>query len=125
VRVTIPDDLADEILQRMPTKGLLDQTVCRVLQKALPLIQEGGLALGRDEVAKLSDIVLVPSIGSGEELVKATRALHDLKIGRCQLKLEPAVLNELRARAAREGKDFGQVLQQTVDRIGQEVGVLL
>ena len=125
MRLTLPDDLVDEILQRMPTKGLLDDTILRVLKQALPLVQEGGLALSRDEVAKLADIVLVPSIASAEQLIEKTRELNDLQIGRHRLKLEPAVLNELRSRAAREGQDYGVVLQRTVDRIGQEIGALL
>lgn len=128
MRVTIPDDLADLILQQMPvgTKSpLLEDVVIRVLTKALPLVEEGGLALARDEVAKLADILLRPSIADGKALLAAARDLHDLDIGRHKLKLQPAVLTEIRARAAREGREFGSVLQEVVDRIAQEVGVLL
>jgi hypothetical protein len=128
MRLTLPDDLADLILAKMPvgTKApLLEDVIIRVLTKALPLVEEGGLALSRDEVAKLADILLRPSLADGKAVLAAARDLHDLDIGRHRLKLQPAVLNELRSRAAREGKEFGQILQQTVDRIAQEVGVLL
>lgn len=125
MRLTIPDDLADEILQRLPTNGLLEPTIVRVLTQALPLVIEGGIALSRDQVEKVAEIVTRPSIKDGEQLITATRDLHDLQIGRHRLKLEPPVLNELRSRAAREGRDFGTVLQETINRMGQEIGSLL
>lgn len=125
MRVTISDDLADEILQRMPTKALVEPTIERVLRKALPLVEEGGVALHRDDVAAIAEITQLPSIGDGKAMVLAVRQLHDIQIGRHRLKLEPAVLNELRSRAAREGKDFGVALQQAVDTIGRELVRLL
>lgn len=125
MRITIPDDLADDILQRMPIHGLIDDTIVRVLKKALPIVAEGGIALSREDCAKIAEIVLLPQIASADQLIAAIRDLNDLQIGRHRLKFEPAVLNELRSRAAREGKDFGIVLQQTIDRLGQEVGSLL
>lgn len=128
MRLTLPDDLVDAILERMPVGAkapLVEDVIRRVLQQALPLVVEGGLALSRDEVAALAQILLRPSIADGKALLAAARDLHDLDIGRHKLKLQPAVLTEIRARAAREGREFGSVLQEVVDRIAQEVGVLL
>lgn len=125
MRITLPDPLVDEILARMPVKGLVEDIVIRVLTQALPLVVEGGVAISRDECAKLAEILLLPSIASGAQVIDAAKQLNDMQIGRHRLKLEPAVLNELRSRAAREGLEFGVVLQRTVDRIGQEVGNLL
>ena len=125
MRITLPDALVDEILARMPSNGLVENIVTRVVTQALPLVNEGGIALSRDECAKLADVLMLPSIASGKQIIEAARALNDLQIGRHRLRLEPAVLNELRSRAAREGVEFGVVLQRAVDRIGQEVGNLL
>lgn len=123
MRLTLPDDLADDILQRMPTgrEVLFETTVHRVLKAALPLITEGGLAISRDDLEKLAGILQRPSLGSAEQILDATRDLCDLSIGRHKLTLPPAVLNELRARAGREGRDFGQLLQERVNQISEQM----
>lgn len=125
MRLTIPDDLADALLELMPVGAkapLLEDTVVRVLRQALPLVREGGLALSRDDLYDLSEILLRPSIGSARDLIAATRDLNSLSIGRHQLKLPAATLKGLQQRAAREGQKFDVLLQSVVERLGQEVG---
>lgn len=134
MRLTIPDDLADRYLPALPHNTLsvyrtddqpahtLDALLLRVLERAVPLAHQGGLALRAEEVDRISQALLLPD-GCREvhRIVAAAEELADMKIGKFRLKLSAPVLRGLQNRADREGKPLSVYVQQIVDKLTEEV----
>lgn len=140
MRLTIPDDLYDQLLQALPTTGTnhqqkaanasagpdhtLDALACRILTRGLPLADAGAVVLTKKQAARLADALQLPEGATDpERLIQAAEALCDLRVGKLKLTLPPPVLKGLKSRAEREGRPLGEYLQQAIDRISEEVGI--
>ena len=121
MRLTVPDDLADQYLQALPTRGILDDTMTRVLTRGLPLIDEGAVVLTRDEASQLAHVLKRPQLGTAKDILTQAQTLADLKIGQIRLRLPPAVLAGLKSRAEREGKPLSELMQWAIGELANNL----
>lgn len=121
MRLTVNDELADQYLQALPTRGILEDTMNRVLVRGLPLVDEGAVVLTKDEASQLAHVLNRPQLGTGREIISQAQTLADLKIGQVRLKLPSSVLAGLKARAEREGKPLSELMQWAIEELSQNL----
>lgn len=134
MRLTISDDLADKYLAALPPNSphqqrqddavqhTLEALLIRVLERAVPLTNQGALVLSAGEVEAVIDALLLPDgCREVERIVVAAKELADMKIGKFRLKLSAPVLRGLQDRANREEKPLSVYVQQIVDKLTEEV----
>lgn len=135
MRLTVPDDLADKYLPSLPAAGSaphqqrttdaappsLEALLLRVLDRGLPLAEEGAIVLSRSEAALLTSRLQIPEGAGAPQILDGALAMCDMKIGKFRLSLPAPVLRGLKDRAEREGKELQVFVQQIVDKITEEV----
>lgn len=121
MRVTIPDDLADELQVRLSAGRTLDQDITERLQQVAGA-RRPYVVLDADDLREVGALLgFDRPLLTREALLQALTLVASVHIGRIQVAWTPAQLRLIEERATRTGLTLPEFLGQVVSRVVLEV----
>lgn len=123
MRVTIPDDLADQLAEQLQGRRTLDEEITKRLEQTVRAGEgDARLVLGTAQLLALGTALgtEIP-IRTFQRLLGLCERLAQLHLGHVRLEWTPEQLAELERRAERSGLSVPQFVATVASRLMQEV----